>query len=75
MAMAARRRWRLARREERGKGVGGVERRGGSSFDEISRKTTDEVLKKLKTTTKGKAALGALGFSAVFLALIWATVE
>ncbi len=50
-------------------------RRGGSSFDEISRKTTDEVLKKLKTTTKGKAALGALGFSAVFLALIWATVE
>mmetsp|Transcript_4708 Transcript_4708/g.11934 ORF Transcript_4708/g.11934 Transcript_4708/m.11934 type:complete len:306 (-) Transcript_4708:196-1113(-) len=50
-------------------------RRGGSSFEEISRKTTDEVLKKLKTTTKGKAALGALGFSAVFLALIWAVVE
>merc|ERR1712188_347159 len=47
----------------------------GSSFEEISRKTTDEVLKKLKATSKGQAALGALLFSAVFLALIWGIVE
>ena len=47
----------------------------GSSFEEISRKTTDEVLKKLKGTSKGQAALGALLFSAVFLALIWGIVE
>merc|ERR1711959_386141 len=47
----------------------------GSSFEEISRKTTDEGLKKLKGTSKGQAALGALLFSAVFLALIWGIVE
>ena len=35
----------------------------------------DEVLTKIKGASRGQAALGALGFSAVFLALTYALVE
>merc|ERR1712205_297749 len=50
-------------------------KRTTSGFDGITRKATDEVLTKIKGASRGQAALGALGFSAVFLALTYALVE
>jgi len=47
----------------------------GGGGHSISRKTTDEVLTKIKSASRGQAALGGLAFSAVTLALIYAMVE
>ena len=47
----------------------------GGGFGGITRKTTDEVLNRMKGASRGQAALGALLFSAVFLALTFAVVE
>ena len=50
-------------------------RRAAGGFDAVTRKTTDEVLTRIRGASRGQAALGALAFSAVFIGLIYALVE